>query len=65
MKCTKCLGNGYTEEECELCGRDGWVDDPDDDGTMTCLECDGEAGNICNHCDNGFAYDEDDDAHIY
>lgn len=50
LKCKVCNGTGFTHEECEKCGRDGWVEDLDDGGTMTCPTCDGESAEICPVC---------------
>lgn len=46
--CTQCEGTMMEYPDCDTCGGQGWVDDPDDGGTMTCPECDAEP---CSHCD--------------
>lgn len=38
--CEACAGTGKRGPECEVCAGNGWVDDPDDGGTMSCEECD-------------------------
>ena len=54
-KCEACDGTGMAEPECECCQGNGWVDDPDDGGTMTCPECFGEK---CAECGgNGERHD--------
>lgn len=49
--CKACNGTGYKHEGCDLCERNGWVDDPSDDGTMTCPECEGESAELCPTCE--------------
>ena len=58
-QCTQCDGqrNKFLDEPCQTCGNDGWVDDDIDGGTMTCPECDGEAGQICTDCNGEGYYD--------
>ena len=57
--CKECHGTGFEFDECEGCGRNGWVHDPDGDGYMTCPECDGESGDQCPHCEGtGEQFDE-------
>lgn len=48
--CKECRGVGK-KAECELCEGNGWVDDPEDGGTMVCPDCDGEAGINCQECE--------------
>lgn len=50
-ECGNCNGTGYLFDECETCGRNGWVDDPKDGGTMTCPDCEGESEEKCDACD--------------
>lgn len=41
-QCPVCREEVEDEKElCKECDGDGWVEDPDDGGTMTCEECDG------------------------
>lgn len=49
--CNKCDGTGRAHEECETCESNGWVDDPDDGGTMTCPDCQGESAELCLECE--------------
>lgn len=46
--CENCNGSGQEINDCPECEGQGWVDDPDDGGTMTCPECENEQ---CNECD--------------
>ena len=46
--CKHCEGTGYEFPNCDTCEGNGWVDDPDDSGTMTCPECNAES---CSECD--------------
>lgn len=46
--CKHCNGTGKEFPDCPECEGRGWVDDPDDGGTMTCPECDDEP---CSECD--------------
>lgn len=39
FKCEACDGSGQAEPNCEGCCGTGWVDDPEDGGTMTCPDC--------------------------
>lgn len=48
--CRTCQGSGR-KCACETCEGNGWVDDPSDGGTMTCPECNGEAGEPCVSCE--------------
>lgn len=56
--CSECNGEGYEHQECETCGRDGWVEDPDDGGTMSCPECGGDSAEPCcaEGCEDGYIY---------
>ena len=45
--CPNCKGTGRAEPECEECEGNGWVDDPEDGGTMTCPSC---LDLDCHHC---------------
>ncbi len=55
--CPCCDGSGYENSECETCGRDGYVDDPSDGGTMTCPDCQGSSDYGCeNGCEEGYFY---------
>ena len=47
-ECEHCLGTGMADPECETCEAKGWVDDPDDGGTMVCPDCLGEE---CEECE--------------
>jgi DnaJ-class molecular chaperone len=47
-ECPDCKGTGAVDPECEACGGDGWVEDEEDGGTMTCPECLGEKCPACN-----------------
>lgn len=38
-KCEVCDGTGQAVPDCETCSGNGWVDDPEDGGTMTCPDC--------------------------
>jgi len=49
--CKECGGGGRNGDECEDCDSYGYVDDPDDGGTMTCPSCDGYSGENCLICD--------------
>jgi hypothetical protein len=49
-ECKPCRGTGYKHEGCERCERDGWVEDLEDGGTMTCPECNGESAELCSIC---------------
>lgn len=46
--CTPCEGTGQSVPDCEACDGNGWVDDPEDGGTMTCPECDDDKCDFCN-----------------
>lgn len=46
-KCTECGGTGMAVPDCETCAGNGWVDDPDDGGTMTCPDCLGDKCEAC------------------
>lgn len=60
--CSSCAGTGYEYEDCELCGRNGWVDDPSDGGTMVCTACCGDAAEHCKACDGtGLASEKTDE----
>lgn len=37
--CPTCRGTGQAEPDCEECGGNGWVEDEEDGGTMTCPGC--------------------------
>ena len=39
FNCAMCGGTGAVEPDCIECMGNGWVDDPDDGGTMMCPEC--------------------------
>lgn len=55
--CDFCDGTGAAMPEgCETCDGFGWVHDTEDDGTMTCPECEGMAGEECGECDDGMIY---------
>ena len=58
--CKECEGTGSAMPEgCQYCEDSGWVDDPEDGGTMTCPECDGLAAEDClNNCEGGYFYTE-------
>lgn len=45
--CKHCNGSGMEAFDCSECSGDGWVDDEEDGGTMTCPECDGEKCSVC------------------
>jgi hypothetical protein len=65
-ECTECGGTGYVEPlECNTCGRDGWVYDPSDGGTMTCPDCDGDCGEHCpaEDCDGGNVYEDSENGY--
>lgn len=55
VECQHCKGTCVEFPECETCGGNGWVDDPDDGGTISCPECGGEK---CSTCE-GSGYVED------
>ncbi|MBI1202628.1 MAG: hypothetical protein GC182_08975 [Rhodopseudomonas sp.] len=40
-KCEECDGTGMDFADCPECQGNGWVDDEEDGGTMTCPTCDG------------------------
>jgi DnaJ-class molecular chaperone len=46
-KCEACDGTGMAVPDCEECSGNGWVDDEEDGGTMTCPSCN---GNKCDTC---------------
>jgi DnaJ-class molecular chaperone len=46
--CTNCMGTGQVAHDCEACEGKGWVDDPEDGGTMECPECGNEQ---CKECE--------------
>jgi DnaJ-class molecular chaperone len=48
IECPHCGGTKKEFPECEECEGKGWVDDPDDGGTMDCPECHGEECSTCN-----------------
>lgn len=48
--CPTCDGEVYLYDECDTCGRAGWVVDEEDGGTMTCLDCGGESAVRCREC---------------
>ena len=54
-ECPYCKDTHMKYPDCETCDGNGWVDDPDDGGTMCCPECDGEE---CYYC-------QEEDADIY
>jgi hypothetical protein len=45
--CEECGGSGQLVPDCDACSGNGWVDDPDDGGTMVCPECDDEKCPVC------------------
>lgn len=45
--CKHCNGTGRAVPDCEVCEGNGWVDDPDDGGTMTCPECNDDKCDFC------------------
>lgn len=47
LTCENCHGSGQEFPACEACAGNGWVDDPDDGGTMTCPVCDDEKCSDC------------------
>ena len=47
LDCSACEGTGLEGGECSVCDSNGWVDDPEDGGTMTCPECNDER---CAYC---------------
>lgn len=46
-RCAECDGTGKALPDCETCGGDGWIEDEEDGGTMTCPDCQDEACDIC------------------
>jgi DnaJ-class molecular chaperone len=48
--CPECQGTGR-QDECAECNSYGWVDDPEDGGTMTCPGCNGDSCEDCRHCE--------------
>lgn len=46
--CTECQGTGVAVPDCETCDGNGWVDDEEDGGTMTCPDCLGDRCEACN-----------------
>lgn len=46
--CIFCEDTGMEYPDCETCGGWGWIEDPEDGGTMTCPECAGEPCHVCN-----------------
>lgn len=62
IECPHCEGSGYEYDECETCGRNGWVEDEENGGTMTCPDCEGESSTQCEECEgDGEVYREDED----
>ncbi len=57
-ECKRCNASGYRHDECNTCGRDGYVDDPSDGGYMSCPECYGDSAEECQECENGYVYPE-------
>lgn len=49
--CEHCDGTGYTNKECDECGRDGFLPDVSDGGYMTCPDCDSESSEMCSYCE--------------
>jgi hypothetical protein len=47
IECPHCKNTGKEIPDCEECEGRGWVNDPLDDGTMTCPECDDETCSVC------------------
>ena len=63
--CKHCDGTGYEYDECETCGRDGWVYDEvtPEGGTIVCPDCEGESDVLCERdCDDGQWEKMSDDA---
>ena len=48
--CQSCNGCGK-QDQCAECENNGWVEDEDDGGTITCLVCDGLADMDCEDCE--------------
>lgn len=47
LRCESCDGTGRAAPDCHTCAGAGWVDDPEDGGTMTCPQCDDEMCDVC------------------
>lgn len=45
--CKACDGTGQAVPDCETCDGQGWVEDDEDGGTMTCPDC---GDDKCDHC---------------
>lgn len=48
VKCKMCDGTGMADPDCPECEGCGWVEDPENGGTMSCPEC---GGDECAYCD--------------
>ncbi len=48
VRCKVCDGEGKVFPSCESCEGRGWVDDPEDGGTMECPVCKNEECEECN-----------------
>lgn len=46
--CPDCAGTGKEMPDCSECHGGGWIDDPEDGGTMTCPECGDQKCETCN-----------------
>jgi hypothetical protein len=46
--CPHCEGTGREVPDCPECEGKGWVDDPEDGGTMKCPDCENEE---CAQCE--------------
>ena len=47
LPCPHCKNTGMKTPDCGMCDAAGWIDDPDDGGTMMCPYCDGEVCHLC------------------
>lgn len=48
IECPHCHGKKKEFPDCEECNGCGWVEDPEDGGTMTCPACNDEVCSECN-----------------
>lgn len=48
FECRECDGTGQAVHDCEACQGNGWVEDEEDGGTMTCPECFDDKCDRCN-----------------